>query len=247
MRLFLFWISFSFGEVYIRTIRFFMVNLPPPPFTMLKISYSAKNVVWYRCNNIVLEGKGGASTKCQKFLHLIVGFLSYLPPFSLFIQHHYFQSASGTWSLNNHKIQNIYSHCGVALTIKPMFQHKCKCSKLLSPFDPSSFNHPYWVGLTFSTNHDKDRPTLFPRGPIEPIALLPCCSVCIIKMCQTLGEPLFFWKFNLVRCTFGDPSIPSRPLGRPRKNLGIIAKHSWRSTDSTKIFTRYLATFIPTT
>ena len=39
---------------------------------MLRISYSAKNVVWYRCNNIVLGGKGGANTKSQKFLHLIV-------------------------------------------------------------------------------------------------------------------------------------------------------------------------------
>ena len=127
-----------------------------------------------------------------------LGFLSYLPPFLLFIQHRYFQSAFGTWSMNNHEIQNIYSHCRVALTIKPMFKHKCKCSKLLSIFDPSSFNHPYWVGLTFSTNHDEDRPTLFPRGPIEPIALLPCCSVCIIKMCQTLCKPMFFWKFNNV-------------------------------------------------
>ena len=49
-----------------------MTNLPLPPFTMLRISYSAKNVVRYRCNNIVLGGKGGANTKSQKFLHLIV-------------------------------------------------------------------------------------------------------------------------------------------------------------------------------
>ena len=41
------------------------------PFTMLRISYSAKNVVWYRCNNIVLGGKGGTNTKSQNFLHLI--------------------------------------------------------------------------------------------------------------------------------------------------------------------------------
>ena len=40
---------------------------------MLRISYSAKNVVWYRYNNIVLGGKGGTNTKSQKFLHLIVG------------------------------------------------------------------------------------------------------------------------------------------------------------------------------
>ena len=38
---------------------------------MLRISYSAKNVVWYRCN-IVLGEKGGTNTKSQKFLHLIV-------------------------------------------------------------------------------------------------------------------------------------------------------------------------------
>ena len=75
MRLFLFWISFSFGEGYIRTIQFFMTCLPPPPFTMLRISYSAKNMVRYRCNNIVLGGKGGANTKSQKFLHLIVDYL----------------------------------------------------------------------------------------------------------------------------------------------------------------------------
>ena len=49
-----------------------MTNLPLPPFTMLRISYSAKNVVRYRCNNIVLGGKGGANAKSQKFLHLIV-------------------------------------------------------------------------------------------------------------------------------------------------------------------------------
>ena len=49
-----------------------MTNLPPPLFTILRISYSAKNVVWYRCNNIVLGGKGGENTKSQKFLHLIV-------------------------------------------------------------------------------------------------------------------------------------------------------------------------------
>ena len=42
---------------------------------MLRTSYSAKNVVWYRHNNIVLggmEGGGGANTKSQKFLHQIV-------------------------------------------------------------------------------------------------------------------------------------------------------------------------------
>ena len=54
-----------------------MFNLPPPPFTMLRISYSAKNMVWYRCNNIVLGGKGGTNTKSQKFLHLIVGLESF--------------------------------------------------------------------------------------------------------------------------------------------------------------------------
>ena len=43
-----------------------MTNLPPPPFTMLRISYSAKNVVWYRCNNIVLGGKGGSKYKVSK-------------------------------------------------------------------------------------------------------------------------------------------------------------------------------------
>ena len=79
-----------------------------------------------------------------------------------------------------------------------MFEHEYKCSKLLSIFDPSSFNHPYWVGLAFTTNHDKDRSTKLPKGRVIPITLLPCRSVCIIKMCQTLGKPLFFWKFNLV-------------------------------------------------
>ena len=49
-----------------------MTNFPPPLFTMLRLSYSSRNVVRYRCNNIVLGGKGGANTKSQKFLHLIV-------------------------------------------------------------------------------------------------------------------------------------------------------------------------------
>ena len=31
---------------------------PPPPFTMLRTSYSAKNVVWYGGNNIVSGEKG---------------------------------------------------------------------------------------------------------------------------------------------------------------------------------------------
>ena len=48
------------------------------PFTMLRISYSAKNVVWYRCNNIVLVEKGGTNTKSQNFLHLIVGLIKLL-------------------------------------------------------------------------------------------------------------------------------------------------------------------------
>ena len=71
MRLFFFRICFSFGQVYIRTIRFFMTYLPPPPFTMLRTSYSAKIVVWYGGNNIVLRGKGvGDEYKVSKIFAL---------------------------------------------------------------------------------------------------------------------------------------------------------------------------------
>ena len=75
IRLYLLYTSFSISGVNTRTfkIRFFMTYPFLPPLTMLRTSYSAKKVVWYRCNNIVLWGKGGANTKSQKFLHAIVG------------------------------------------------------------------------------------------------------------------------------------------------------------------------------
>ena len=43
-----------------------MTYLSPPPFTMLRTSYSANNVVWYGGNNIVLGGRGGGEYKVSK-------------------------------------------------------------------------------------------------------------------------------------------------------------------------------------
>ena len=57
MRLYLLFMSFSLSGVCTGTFRIFLLIPLPPSFTMLKTSYSLKNVVWYRCNNIVLEGK----------------------------------------------------------------------------------------------------------------------------------------------------------------------------------------------
>ena len=89
----------------------------------------------------------------------------------------------------------------MTLSIKPVFKHECKSSKFLSIFDPSSFHHPYRVGFTFAPNHDEDWSTWFPKCRVIPIALLPGCLICIVKMRQTLGKPLFLWQFqDLMLC-----------------------------------------------
>ena len=67
MRLYLLYTSFSFSGVNTRTFRIFM-TYPPSPIHNVE---DKKNVVWYRCNNIVLGGKE-VQIQSLKFLHVIV-------------------------------------------------------------------------------------------------------------------------------------------------------------------------------